>query len=33
LLHDFVDEAKQSNFVAPLIAWHGARGLSVAPAA
>ena len=32
-LHDFVEEAKASGLVARLIAKHGVRGLSVAPAA
>ena len=32
-LHGFVEEAKASGFVAGLIAKHGVRGLSVAPAA
>lgn len=32
-LRDFVEEAKASGLVARLIAKHGVRGLSVAPAA
>lgn len=32
-LHDFVEEAKRTGLVADLIARHGVKGLSVAPAA
>jgi polar amino acid transport system substrate-binding protein len=32
-LRDFVEEAKRSGLVAALIAKHGVKGLSVAPAA